>query len=331
MSPRRMHPSAARRGPAPRRTPQGNASHGKPPHGKPPHGNAPHGRPPHGHATHGKPPPPPAAPGPVAQRPPRHGRPRDVGALVYGRQPVLELLRAGRRRVIRLYLQESELRGESLDALLSAARKAGVSPAPTDRRELERLTNGGHHQGVVAEAAPYPYADFETLVERTREQPGRLWLLLDHLEDPHNVGALLRSAEAAGVTGVVIPQDRAVEITDTVVRTSAGAAEHVAVCRVVNLVRAMQTLQASGVWLFGLEASPQAQSYAEADLAGPVGVVIGGEGQGLGRLVRETCDFRIRIPMAGRVASLNASVAGAIVLYEAVRRRTAAIKAPPVS
>lgn len=246
---------------------------------------------------------------------------RGTHALVYGRQPVVELLRAGRRDVHRLYLHDAEVRGDGLVEIVQAAKARGVTPILVDRRELERICQGGNHQGVIVEAAPYPYTDFESLITRTQDDARRLWLLLDHLEDPHNVGALLRSAEAAGVTAVVIPNDRAVEVTDAVVRASAGASEHVNVCRVVNLVRAMKTLQESGVWLHGLEALPEARPYTQADLVGPVGVVVGSEGRGLGRLVRETCDFLIRIPLRGRVTSLNASVAGAVVLYEVVRQR----------
>lgn len=246
--------------------------------------------------------------------------------MVYGRQPVHELLRAGRREVHRLYLHDADVRGEGgLAEIVQAAQARGVTPLLVDRHELERICRGGNHQGVVVETGPYPYADFEALVERTREESNRLWLVLDHLEDPHNVGALLRTAEAAGVTGVVMPNDRAVEVTDAVVRASAGASEHVAVCRVVNLVRAMKALQEAGVWLYGLDAMPEAQPYAAADLKGPVGLVVGGEGRGLGRLVRESCDFLIRIPLLGRVASLNASVAGAVVLYEVVRQRTGGV------
>jgi 23S rRNA (guanosine2251-2'-O)-methyltransferase len=146
-------------------------------------------------------------------------------------------------------------------------------------------------------------------------------LLLDHVQDPQNLGSLLRTAEAAGVHGVIIPGRRAAGVTPAAVRASAGAAEHVRVALVANLVQAMRQLKAEGVWIAGLEAAPDAQLYTKAALSGPLGLVIGSEGQGLARLVRETCDFLIRLPMLGRVESLNAGVAGAIALYEARRQR----------
>jgi len=245
----------------------------------------------------------------------------DGRCMVYGRQPVLEVLRARRRPFFRLHILGSDGRSEGVPEIVEAARVAGVTPQSADRAFLERLTQGGHHQGVLLEAGPYPYADFHALLEKADAKKPPLWLLLDHLEDTHNVGALLRTAEAVGVTGVVLPQDRSVEVTAAVIRASAGAAEHVRVCRVVNLVRAMKELQEAGVWIHGLEAVPEAKPYAASDLKGPIGIVVGGEGKGIGRLVRETCDFLIRIPLLGKITSLNASVAGAVVLYEVVRQR----------
>ena len=244
-------------------------------------------------------------------------------ACVYGRQPVQEVLRARRRRITRLLLQDSLRQAPELQELIASARAAGAEVSFSDRRELDRLAQGGHHQGVVLEAGGYPYMELDAIISKAEGTKNQLWLILDHLMDPHNVGALLRTADAVGVTGVLIPVDRAVEITDAVVRASAGATEHVQVARVTNLVRAMKLLQEHGLWFYGLEAVPDATLYTTADFKGHVGLVLGSEGEGIGRLVRETCDFLIRIPLQGRVESLNVSVAGAVAMYEVLRQRGA--------
>jgi 23S rRNA (guanosine2251-2'-O)-methyltransferase len=154
-----------------------------------------------------------------------------------------------------------------------------------------------------------------------RSDSPNLLLMLDHVQDPQNLGALLRSAECAGVDGVLIPKDRAAAVTSTVVRASAGASEHLRVVKVTNLVRTMKSLRDHGIWWAGLEGSPEAVLYSEADLAGSVGLVVGSEGRGLSRLVRETCDYLIRLPLRGRIHSLNAAVAGGLALYECLRQR----------
>ncbi|MDA0578065.1 MAG: 23S rRNA (guanosine(2251)-2'-O)-methyltransferase RlmB [Verrucomicrobia bacterium] len=261
-----------------------------------------------------------------ARTPPsdRSGSSGPASACVYGRQPVQEALRAGRRRLIRLHVQDSLRESEDLHGLIAAARAAGAEVEFSDRRQLDKLAQGGHHQGVLLESGGYPYAELNALMARAEGTRDSLWLILDHLQDPHNVGALLRSADAVGVAGVLIPVDRAVDVTDAVVRASAGAAEHVPVARVTNLVRAMKTLQEHGVWMYGLDAAAESSLYTKADYKGGVGLVLGSEGTGLGRLVRETCDFRIRIPLHGRVDSLNVSVAGAVAMYEVLRQRTLA-------
>ncbi|MCE9613732.1 MAG: 23S rRNA (guanosine(2251)-2'-O)-methyltransferase RlmB [Lentisphaerae bacterium] len=242
---------------------------------------------------------------------------------VFGRQPVLEVLRARRRRLMRLMIQDTLRQSPELEDIQGGARAAGVEMVSTDRHNLDRLTQGGHHQGVLLEAGPYPYVELDVAMRTVSGRKQQLWIALDHLMDPHNLGALLRTADAVGACGVLIPADRAVHVTDTVVRTSAGASEHVTVCRVTNLVRAMQTLQKENVWFYGLEALPEAKLYTAEKFDGAVGLVLGGEGEGLGRLVRETCDFLIRIPLLGKVQSLNVSVAGAVAMYEVVRQQSA--------
>lgn len=249
----------------------------------------------------------------------RDSRKPSRGDVVFGRLPVYELLRAGRREVHRLLRVPGRGSPETDDTVALAARR-NIAVIETERAQLDRLTGGGHHQGIAAEVGAYAYVDFESLVAVNGPEPP-LWLLLDHIQDPQNLGALLRTAETAGVTAVVIPQDRAVGVTEAVVRASAGAAEHVNVCRVVNLARCMRALKEAGVWLWGLEALPEAVPWCEAALAGPCGLVVGSEGAGLGRLVRETCDGLIRLPARGRVTSLNAGVSAAIALYEVLRQR----------
>ena len=245
---------------------------------------------------------------------PRPPRDHDV---VYGRQPVLELLRAGRRQVSRVLLQASCERTPELESALAMARRAHITMEETDRRKLDALSKGAHHQGIAAETGAYPYLRLD------ERPPGGLafWLLLDLLQDPQNLGSLLRTADAAGVTGVVIPSSRAAEVTPAVTRASAGAAEHVAVYRATNICRAMRMLREDGVRLYGLDAGEGTQPYTTADCTCPLGLVVGGEGQGLSRLVRETCDGVFHLPMLGGVASLNAAVAGAVALFEVVRQR----------
>ncbi|MEI8140119.1 MAG: 23S rRNA (guanosine(2251)-2'-O)-methyltransferase RlmB [bacterium] len=242
--------------------------------------------------------------------------------IVYGRQPVCELLRAGRRDVKRLLMANNVRQSSAaIVQLLKLAEKRSLEIQSMALFELDRLCRGGNHQGVAAMVAEYPYAELADLIEESklRKLP-LLMLLVDHVQDPQNLGSMIRSADAAGVNGVVIARHRAVSVTPAVVRASAGATEYVPVAQVVNLHQAMLTLKEEGVRLVGLEGSSEAVSYEEADLTGPIGVVVGSEEEGLGKLIRETCDVVIRLPMRGHVGSLNAAVAAAIAMFE-VRRR----------
>jgi 23S rRNA (guanosine2251-2'-O)-methyltransferase len=242
--------------------------------------------------------------------------------ILYGRQPVRETLRAGRRQVYQLLLARGIKPAGIVGDILSFARLANVPVREVDRQELDKLGGEVNHQGLAAEVSDYPYLDLEAVLDAVRQagEPPFL-LVLDHVQDPQNLGSLLRTADGAGVHGVIIPGRRAAGVTPAAVRASAGAAEHVPVAQVTNLVRAMEQLKVAGLWLAGLEARPEAQLFTQADLAGPLGLVVGSEGQGLSRLVRERCDFLIRLPMRGQVESLNAGVAGGIALYEARRQR----------
>ena len=246
--------------------------------------------------------------------------------IVYGRQPVCELLKAGRREVKRLFMANNVRRSAaSIVQFLKLAERRSLEVTPVAVFELDRMCRSGNHQGVAAVVEEYAYVELPDLLTGVEERKlPPLLLLVDHVQDPQNLGSMLRSADAAGVNGVVIPRHRAASVTAAVVRASAGAAEHVKVAQVGNLHQAMLALKEQGIRLVGLEGSSSAVPYETADLTGPVGVVIGAEEEGLGKLVRDTCDLVIRLPMRGKVGSLNAAVAAAIALFE-VRRRQALV------
>ena len=243
------------------------------------------------------------------------------GDWIYGRRPVLEVVKSEKR-----HLYEAVLPPEGRDApdvaeLRSLLLARGIPFRTMEREELDEICEGGNHQGVAVRTGGFPYISLDQVIHDVKEDPNALILILDHIEDPQNVGSMLRTADAAGVTAVLLPEDRASGVTAAAVRASAGAAEHMRVAKVVNLVRAMQELKACGVWMTGLDFGPDAKPYTAIDFKGRVGLVVGSEGNGLSRLVRETCDFIACLPMKGRVESLNAGVAGAITLYEVVRQR----------
>jgi 23S rRNA (guanosine2251-2'-O)-methyltransferase len=246
---------------------------------------------------------------------------RERSQILYGRHAVRESLRAGRRRFYKLMLAEGIRQTEVVGQIVFLAERAGVPVTRIERRDLDRLGRV-NHQGVALETGDYPYStldDILALAKLRGEVP--LLLLLDLLQDPQNVGSLLRTAEAVGVHGVVIQQRRAVGITPAVVRASAGGVEHVLVAQVTNLVNAIDQLKARDVWVAGLEALGSSQQYDQADLTMSLAIVVGSEGKGLRRLVQERCDFHLQLPMLGRVTSLNAAVAGSVVLYEVLRQR----------
>jgi len=241
--------------------------------------------------------------------------------ILYGRNAVREALRARRRKIYKLVLAQGMKETGIVADIATLANKSGVAIQRVERRQLDKIGDF-NHQGVAAEAAPYPYIELEGILakaEQRQEMP--LLLMLDCLQDPQNFGALLRTAEIVGVHGVVIPKRRAVGITPAVVNSSAGATEHLLVARVTNLVRTMKELKARELWIVGSEDVPQAQLYHQCDLTMPLALVVGSEGRGMGRLVRETCDILIRLPMRGKISSLNAAVAGSVALYEVWQQR----------
>lgn len=235
---------------------------------------------------------------------------------LYGRNAVRESLRAGRRRHIRLLVAEGVHADERLEEIEELARERGVriERAPRDRIESQV---GPGHQGVLLEASAYPYVTQTDLTRLASERA--IVLALDGIEDPRNVGTLLRTAEAIGVRLIVVPSDRAVGITPSVVNASSGAVEHLMIQRETNLTRWLKGARDAGLWTIGLATGGDSQPLFETDLAAPVVLVVGSEGHGLRRLVREQCDLVVSLPMFGQVESLNAAVAGSIALYEIKR------------
>jgi 23S rRNA (guanosine2251-2'-O)-methyltransferase len=233
--------------------------------------------------------------------------------LLYGRNPVLETLRANRRQFQSLFLQENLDPSSVVKEILERAGKLSIPIEQTSRQDLDlRVKN---HQGVLLQAGPYPYVELNEILEwvQTRSEP-TLLLLLDQLKDPQNFGTLLRTAEAVGVHGVLLPARHAVNVTPAVVSVSSGASEHLSIAK-VNLAQAMRKLKDQDVWLVGLERSETSLRIDQVDLRGPIGLVVGSEGDGLRPLVRKSCDFLVNLPMRGQVESLNAAVAGSLALY----------------
>ena len=228
---------------------------------------------------------------------------------IYGSRPVVETLQSGRRKVFEVFDADGD------EEVAKAAATRGVKPKRVSRQRVDELARGGVHQGVVARVEPYPYAGLGEMLAA----PEPLILVLDGVTDPRNLGAVLRAADGAGASGVVVPKDRAAGMTAAAVKASAGASEHVPVARVTNLRRAVDQMQRAGLWVYAAEVG--GTPYGDLDLTGPVGLVLGSEGRGVRRLVREGCDGAISIPMLGAVGSLNVSVAAALLLYEARRQR----------
>ncbi len=238
--------------------------------------------------------------------------------LIEGRNAVLEALRSG-RDLEKLYVQEGPAEG-SLSVILKEAKKTGVRPQFVDKERLNRMSVTGTHQGVIAMVASYAYSDVREILETAREKNEPPFLiLLDGIEDPHNLGAIIRTANLSGAHGVIIREDRAVGLTASVARTSAGALNYTKVARVKNLSRTIEELKKEGIW-FVCAAMDGTRMY-DLDLKGPIGLVIGNEGDGVSRLVREKCDFVASIPMKGDIDSLNASVAAGVLAFEILRQR----------
>ena len=239
--------------------------------------------------------------------------------LIEGRNALTEALKSG-RTIDKVYLAEGNT-DHALTRLAALAKEAGAVIVPTDRRKLDQMSPTGAHQGVIAAVATHSYASVEEILALAAERGETpLLVICDELSDPHNLGAILRTAECAGAHGVIIPKRRSVGLTAVVSKTSAGAVEYLPVARVSNIVNTIRMLKEQGVWVYGTAADADSSLY-RTDLTGPAAIVIGNEGEGMSRLVRESCDVLVSIPMKGNISSLNASAAAAVMLYEALRQR----------
>ncbi|MBD5146634.1 MAG: 23S rRNA (guanosine(2251)-2'-O)-methyltransferase RlmB [Ruminococcus sp.] len=239
----------------------------------------------------------------------------DTG-IIAGRNPVIEALKAG-KSLNAVYVCGE---GGSLGLICRMAAERGIVVKKTTEAKLSEMTGGASHQGVAASGACAEYVTVEDILAVSAEKGTKPFIIIcDEIEDPHNLGAIIRTAEAAGADGIIIPKRRSASLNVTVYKTSAGAASRVPVARVTNIPAALDMLKENGVWIYGTDAS--GEDYTKADFRGSVGLVIGSEGYGMGRLVREKCDFPVSLPMMGEITSLNASVAAGIFMYEAVRQR----------
>ena len=243
---------------------------------------------------------------------------REESEILYGRNGVLEALKAGTPMNRLLYCGEQK---GSLAAILAKAREAHILISEVSRHKLTEITGSANHQGVAAYVAPKAYVTVDDILQRakTKGEPPFI-IVLDEIQDPHNLGAIIRTADAVGAHGVIIPKRRSVQLTGTVSKASAGAVEHVPVARVTNIAVALRELKERGLWVYGTDLTGETPFYG-TDLKGSVALVIGSEGAGMSRLTREECDFVLTIPMAGNVSSLNASVAAGVVMYEIFRQR----------
>jgi 23S rRNA (guanosine2251-2'-O)-methyltransferase len=254
-----------------------------------------------------------------AASPVEESPPEDETELLYGKQTVRSALEKG-RTLNRLWIIDQLRYDGRFLPLIEEAKNKGTVIDVVDRKRLDQITQGENHQGVVAQVAAYTYWELEDLIQQSAKDPEPMILVLDGIEDPQNLGSLIRTAEALGVNGLIIPQRRASGVTATVSRVAAGAVEHLAIARVVNLNQALERLKEAGYWVVGAEASGE-RSVSAMDLKGPLVVVVGSEGKGISLLTQKLCDFICHIPLKGRTPSLNAGVAGGIILYEVSRQR----------
>ncbi|WP_139492814.1 23S rRNA (guanosine(2251)-2'-O)-methyltransferase RlmB [Brevibacillus dissolubilis] len=238
---------------------------------------------------------------------------------IVGKNPVIEALRSG-RTINKIFIAEG-VNQKQMGPVFALAKENGIVISNANRKKLDLLSGTENHQGVIASVAAYDYIEVEDMIARAKEKNEQPFvIILDELEDPHNLGSILRTADAVGAHGVIIPKRRSVSLTATVAKASAGAIEYVPVARVTNIVQTMKDLKDAGFWIAGTDAQGK-QDFREGDFTMPIAIVIGSEGKGMSRLVRENCDFLYRLPMVGQVTSLNASVAAALLMYEVHRSR----------
>lgn len=243
----------------------------------------------------------------------------EVTGLIVGRNPVMEALKSG-KALDTVYVNENA--GGSIGAITRIARERGIVIKNVSDQKLTQMCGGASHQGIIASGACAEYVSVEDILAISKKKGTAPFIIIcDEIEDPHNLGAIIRTAEAAGADGIIIPKRRSASLNATVFKTSAGAASWLPVARVANLGAAIDELKKNGIWIYGTDAS--GENYSDTSFTGPIGLVIGSEGFGMGRLIRDKCDFLVKLPMYGKITSLNASVAAGIFMYEAVRQRAA--------
>ena len=240
---------------------------------------------------------------------------------VEGRNSVLELLESG-KDINKIFITKGERHG-SINKIIAIAKENKIVIIEKDKRQMEEMTQTNNYQGVIAVVPPFEYCEIEDILQTAKERNEEAFILiLDGIEDPHNLGSIIRTAETAGVHGVIIPKRRAVQVNATVNKASAGAVEHMNIARVTNIADSIQKLKNEGLWICGTDINTDTYYYNQ-DLTGPLGIVIGNEGKGISEKVKKNCDFLVKIPMKGKVTSLNASVSTGIIIYESLKQRNA--------
>lgn len=241
-------------------------------------------------------------------------------AIIEGRNPIIEALK-NNRSIEKIMVNKASKEG-SIKKILAMAKENKVIIQEVDRHKLDEMSESHAHQGVIAITSDYRYYDLDEILEIPKERgEDPFFIILDGITDPHNLGSIIRTADAVGVHAVIIPKRRSVQITPIVAKASAGAVEYLPVCKVTNIVNTIKTLKENGLWIAAVDMD--GQTFYQQNLGGPLGLVVGSEGEGISRLVKQNCDFTVSMPMSGNVTSLNASVAGGILLYEVYRQRNA--------
>lgn len=239
--------------------------------------------------------------------------------LIEGRNAVIEALK-GNTTIEQLFVANGTKEG-SINVVLAKAKEKGITVKFVDRKKLDQMSETHSHQGVIAETTPYKYYEVDDILEYAKEKNEAPFIvILDEIEDPHNFGSIIRTAEVCGVHGIIIPKRRNVGVTSVVYKTSAGAAEHMKIAKVNNINSAIDRLKENNIWIYGAEMEGKEYCF-DADLTGPAALVIGSEGQGMSKLTKQKCDVLVKIPMIGKISSLNASVAGGIIMYEILKQR----------
>ena len=238
---------------------------------------------------------------------------------IEGRNSVLELLETG-KDINKIFITKGEKHG-SITKIIALAKENGVVIVEKDKKQIDQMAQSENNQGVIAIVPPYEYCEIEEILEvaKNRNEPPFI-IILDSIEDPHNLGSIIRTAETAGVHGIIIPKRRAVPVNTTVAKVAVGAVEHMKIARVTNLSDTINNLKKQGLWICGTDINTD-KIYYNQDLTGPLAIVIGNEGQGIGEKIKKNCDFLVKIPMKGKITSLNASVSAGIIIYEAVKQR----------